>query len=160
MVDGALFSGVPSEELLRRMGFEPWVEPAPTPEELLARAKAAKVDAIEAYDVSDAVSGFTYKGVEMWLDKATRTGLLMRFTAEQAMGRTETTLWLGEQSFTLPLADAFALLYVLEVYASGCYDRTAAHKAAVDALETVEAVEAYDHTAGYPEKIELLQVDE
>ena len=152
-VDKGVFSGIPSEEQLYEWGFREWVEPAPTPEQLLEQAKERKTQELMAYDSSEAVNGFTYHGVEMWLDKATRDGLHLRLTAEQAAGMERTTLWFGGQSFELPIQQAFQLLYAIEVYASKCYDRTAAHAAAIAGLPSVEAVEAYDFTVGYPDKI-------
>ena len=154
-VDGALFSGVPSEEQLYEWGFREWVEPAHTPEQLLERARERKTQELMAYDSSSAVNGFTYHGVEMWLDKATRDGLHLRLTAEQAAGKENTTLWFGGQSFELPIQQAFQLLYTIEVYASKCYDRTAAHASAIEKLGTKEEVEAYDFTVGYPDKLVL-----
>ena len=41
----------------------------------------------------------------------------------------------------------------VQLYANQCYGVTERHKAAVNALETIEAVEAYDFTIGYPEKL-------
>jgi hypothetical protein len=89
----------------------------------------------------------------MWLDKATRAGLLLRFEAEGKAMRETTTLWYEGQSYTLPLAQAQQILIALELYASACYDNTQSHIAAVMALESKEAVEAYDYTGGYPEKL-------
>lgn len=152
-IDNGVFAGIPSDEQLYEWGFREWIEPAPTPEQMLEQAKEWKTQELMAYDSSEAVNGFTYHGVEMWLDKATRDGLHLRLTAEQAAGMERTTLWFGGQSFELPIKQAFQLLYAIEVYASKCYDRTAAHAAAIAGLPSVEAVEAYDFTTGYPDKI-------
>lgn len=136
-----------------------WVEyiappkPEPTAEELLARAKENKKVEIEEYDTSPAVNRFYIADTPMWLDKETRTGLKLRFEAEIAMGKTDTTLWADGVQYPLSLETAIQMLYALEVYASMCYDQTQAHLAAIDALTTVEEVEAYDHTAGYPEML-------
>ena len=46
---------------------------------------------------------------------------------------------------------AIQLLSSLEMYALECFNVTATHKAAVEKLQTVEEVLAYDYTAGYPE---------
>ena len=119
----------------------------------LEDAKRDKVAEISEYDESEDVNEFTVNGLSMWLDKATRAGLLLRITAEQAVGDTTTTLWFGTISFEIQITQAFQMLYSLEIYASGCYDRTAAHKAAVEALDSIEAVDAYDYTTGYPEKL-------
>lgn len=108
---------------------------------------------ILAYDSGNAVNEFTYKGVPMWLDKDTRSGLRNRFVSETAMGKTETSLWYGGMKFTLPIEIANQLLNRLENYASECYDNTQMHLANVSKLETIAEVEAYDYTTGYPSKL-------
>ena len=57
-IEHGVFSGVPSEELLTEWGFEEWVEPTPTPEELLDKAKQNKIEELNTYDDSYAVNGF------------------------------------------------------------------------------------------------------
>lgn len=152
-IENGVFAGVPSEEQLTEWGFTEYVAPEPTPEQLLATAKESKIREVEMYDTSSSVNEFTFHSVPMWLDKATRDGLHLRLLAEQAAGKESTTLWFGTMSFEIPVANAFQLLYAIEVYASACYDRTAAHKAAIEALASVEDVEGYDYTIDYPEKL-------
>lgn len=89
----------------------------------------------------------------VWLDKVTRSGLMLRFNSELAMKKENTTLWYNGVSFTLPLNTAIQMLYALEVYASECYDNTQAHLANVSVLETIEEINEYDYTTGYPEKL-------
>lgn len=148
-IPNGVFAGVPTVEQLTEWGFTEYVEPTPpvpTPEQLLERAKAEKIAALESYDQSSNVNEFTFHDVPMWLDKATRDGLHLRLLAEQAAGKESTTLWFGTMSFEIPIANAFQLLYAIEVYASACYDRTAAHKAAIEALDNIEDVTSYDYT--------------
>lgn len=90
-------------------------------------AKADLRKKIIEYDSSSAVNSFTFAGVEMWLDKATRVGLKLRFEAEIRLGRSATTLWLNGIGFTLPLlgdSNAVDLLDAIELYASASYDVT------------------------------------
>jgi hypothetical protein len=47
------------------------------------------------------------------------------------------------------------MLYALEVYASACYDNTQRHLAAVDSLSTIEEIQSYDYTTGYPDKLKF-----
>ena len=141
----------PSEQMILADG---WVEYVPQPYiPTLEEIKANKVDEILAYDSSSEINEFSIGGVPMWLDKATRAGLLLRFEAEGKVGRTETTLWNDGQSYTLPLETAQQILIALELYASGCYDNTQRHIAEVQKMESKEAVEAYDYTTGYPQKL-------
>ena len=143
----------PTDEMLFEDGWELYVIPEPTKEELLARAKRDKKREIEHYDSSSEVNEFYVHDVPMWLDKSTRTGLMLRFNAEIAVKKQDTVLWYGEVSIPLQLNTAVQMLYALEVYASACYDNTQLHYANVDKLETIEEVENYDFRNGYPEKL-------
>lgn len=147
----------PSHNLIIEDG---WVEVVPAKEDLTANARKNKKDDIKRYDESFEVNEFYIDNVPMWLDKATRAGLKLRFEAEVAIGKTETTLWNGGMQFTLPLDKAMQMLYALEVYASMCYDCTQAHYANVATLKSVEDIESYDHTTGYPEKLKFESSDE
>ena len=141
----------PSEQMILADG---WVEYIPQPYvPTLEDAKAQKVDEILMYDSSSDVNEFSMGGLPIWLDKATRAGLLLRFEAEAKAGRTSTTLWYNGLPFTLPLTYAQEILIALELYASACYDNTQSHIAEVQKLESKEAVESYDYTSGYPQKL-------
>jgi hypothetical protein len=141
----------PKEDAILADGWVEYEPPVIVP--TLEDIKARKVDEILAYDSSSEVNEFSIGGVPMWLDKATRAGLLLRFEAEAKVGRTETTLWNDGQSYTLPLEQAQQILIALELYASACYDNTQSHIAEMQKMESKEAVEAYDYTAGYPSKL-------
>lgn len=118
-------------------------------------AKAELLEAIKNYDASSEVNIFFMAGTPMWLDKATRAGLMLRFQAEIAAGLTNTALWYGGQQYQLQLTAAMQMLYALELYASQCYDATHAHLASVEKLQTVDDVKAYDYTVGYPPKLQF-----
>lgn len=141
----------PSHEQLVAAGYEvketqPYV---PTLDEV----KAQKIAEIDRYDTSEAVNGFELDGMTMWLDFDTRQRIRSRLPVEKSAGRETTTLWYGTVPVPLPITLAEQLLDSIELYATDCYDVTAAHKAAVQALASIEEVEAYDHTTGYPERL-------
>lgn len=121
----------------------------------LARAKRLVLKKIEAYDTSSAVNGFALNGTVVWLDKATRVGLMNSTSITKAMGQPTTTLWLGESKMEMPCDTAIQLLSALEMYALECFNVTAAHKKAVSELATIEEVEKYDITAGYPAQLKM-----
>lgn len=150
--NGALFSGVPTLSQLTEWGFEEVIEPAPTPAELLEAAKQSKIQEIEDYNVSDAVNEFTINGSPMWLTYEERAQIATQISANEAIGRDTMTRWYGGYEFTFPLTTWKQMLVALEVYAGDALNVTEQHKAAVMALDSVEAVEAYDITQGYPEK--------
>lgn len=119
----------------------------------LARQK--KLNDISAYDKSDNVNSFSINGQPAWLDRETRMSVYYSTNQEKVEGNVNTTVWLGGMSITLPCDNALAMLSQLEVYAKKCYNRTAEHKAAVMTLSSVEDIEAYDYTTGYPEKLDF-----
>lgn len=115
--------------------------------------KILLTERIKGYDSSDEVNSFTVQGVQMWLDKNTRAGLQLRFSAEIASGLTTTTLWYGNLQIPLDLQTAQQMLYALERYASACYDCTQQHLANVENLTFAEDFINYDYRANYPEKL-------
>lgn len=121
----------------------------------LAYAIRSKVAEIEAYDTSDKVNGFILNGMTVWLDKATRVGLMNSTTIAKVAGQETTTLWLGDVKLEVDCDKAIQLLSALEMYALECFNVTAAHKKAVSELTAIKEVEAFDVTAGYPQQLEM-----
>lgn len=121
----------------------------------LELAKSEKIAEITAYDTSDKVNGFVLNGLLVWLDKATRVGLMNSTTIAKAAGQETTTLWLGGLKLVVDCDKAIQLLSALEMYALECFNVTASHKAAVCKLKSIEEVEAYDFKTGYPKMLEM-----
>ena len=122
---------------------------------LTAAAQKMVLAEIEKHDTSSAVNGFILNGQRVWLDKATRVGLMNSTTIAKAMGQPTTTLWLGDVKLVVECDKAIQLLSALEMYALECFNVTAAHKKAVAEMSTVESVLEYDYTAGYPEVLTM-----
>ena len=121
----------------------------------LEEAKAEKIAEITAYDTSDKVNGFILNGLLVWLDKATRVGLMNSTTIAKAAGQETTTLWLGGAKLVVDCDKAIQLLSSLEMYALECFNVTASHKKAVSELMSLEDVEVYEYKAGYPKMLEM-----
>lgn len=145
----------PPEELLLEDGWTEYIEPIPEPTEEELREQALKDmrNNIKWYDASHFVNEFYYQDVPMWLDKATRVGLKLRFESELEIGETITSLWYDEVKYELPIESAIQMLHDIEIYASKCYDRTQEHYANVSKLTTKEEIESYNYIYGYPEKL-------
>lgn len=143
----------PTEDMLRQAGYEEYKEPVPNEAEKLKQAKADKIAEITDYDTSDKVNGFILNGLLVWLDKATRVGLMNSTTIAKAAGQKTTTLWLGGLKLVVDCDKAIQLLSALEMYALECFNVTAAHNAAVAELKTTKEVEAFDVTADYPQQL-------
>lgn len=143
----------PTDEMLFADGWELYITPELTSEQILFNARKDKKRDIEEYDKSSDINEFYIQNIPVWLDKATRAGLKLRFEAEIAMGKTETALWYNNMQFPLELSLAMQMLYAIEVYASACYDNTQLHLANVDAIDTLDELLEYNYRIGYPEKL-------
>lgn len=122
---------------------------------VLSAAKTSMLAEITAYDSSVAVNAFLLNGMQVWLDKATRVGLMNSTTIAKSMGQQKTTLWLGSYQLEVDCDKAIQLLSALEMYALECFNVTAAHKKAVSELDNIEGVLTYDYKSGYPEKLKM-----
>ena len=141
----------PTEEMILEDG---WVEHIPVQyEPTIEDYRKDKIREIMEFDSSPEVNIFYIEEQEMWLDKATRVGLKLRFDAEMASGRINTTIWYEGTPFNLELANALQMLNAIELYASACYDNTQSHIASINAIEDIETLKNYDYRTGYPEKL-------
>lgn len=122
---------------------------------VLSAAKMSMLAEITAYDSSSSVNAFELNGMEVWLDKATRVGLMNSTSIAKSMGQQKTTLWLGSYQLEVDCDKAIQLLSALEMYALECFNVTAAHKKAVSELDNIEGVLTYDYKSGYPEKLKM-----
>ena len=123
--------------------------------EPLKYMKKAMLYYIDMYDLSSAVNSFVLNDMEVWLDKATRVGLMNSTTIAKSMGQQKTTLWMGSYQLEVDCDKAIQLLSALEMYALECFNVTAAHKKAVSELDNIEAVLTYDYKSGYPDKLKM-----
>lgn len=151
-VEGSASASEYDEQEVRRE-YEAWKHK--WAEKALTLAKKAKIAEIIAYDTSSSVNGFMLNGLLVWLDKATRVGLMNSTNIAKAAGQETTTLWLGGLKLVVDCDKAIQLLSALEMYALECFNVTASHKAAVGELKTIGEVEAYDYKTGYPKLLEM-----
>ena len=151
-VEGSASASEYNEQEVRRE-YNAWKQK--WAEKALVLAKKAKIAEITAYDTSDKVNGFILNGLLVWLDKATRVGLMNSTTIAKAAGQETTTLWLGGAKLVVDCDKAIQLLSALEMYALECFNVTASHKKAVSELMSLEDVEVYEYKAGYPKMLEM-----
>lgn len=132
---------------------EIWNMTLTKPEVNIAVVKAEKISEIDNYDKSSNVNGFYLNDVEVWINKDTRIGLMNSTNIHIEKGINETEIWFEGFSFKLQCNIVIQMLQDLEMYAYKCFNTTAKHKAAVNALEDVEQVKTYNYTTGYPAKL-------
>lgn len=159
-----IFSGVlvigdrqiinPTHDQLIAAGWEEYTPSAEMTTDI-DMAKAAKIAEIAAYSDSDAVNSLTFHGIKTWLTPNIRANYLVSLDAAELLGETDITFVVEGVQASLPIKQVRLLLAKIQRYADACYLVTERHKIAVRALQTVEEVEAYDYTKGYPEKLAL-----
>ena len=121
----------------------------------LDQAKKEVIRKIDEYDTSVNVNSFKLNGVDVWLSKDTRVGLMNSISIEKAAGKEQSVLWFNSICVTVNCDSAIQMLSALELYALDCYNKTAEHKANVQNLSSIEEVHNYDYTQGYPSKLEF-----
>jgi hypothetical protein len=119
----------------------------------LESVKQKKLGQLSAYDNSDAVNSFTIGDESMWLTPQQRQQVSMQIQANEDLGREEMTKWFNGKQFTFTLFKWRQMLSSLEVYAGDALNATEMHKANINNLNTIEDIQNYDYTVGYPEKL-------
>ena len=108
---------------------------------------------IEKYDISSYVNEFELNGMQTWLDKATRVGLMNSINVTQRAGGSKIELWLGNYKLELDCNKAIELLSKIEIYAMNCFNVTSLHKKQVSEFSNIEDFLNYDYKSGYPDKL-------
>jgi hypothetical protein len=108
------------------------------------------IDDIIKYDSSTRVNIFYINDIPLWLDKATRASLMLRFQAEKNANKEITNIFYGSDYFKIPIDTAIEMLYRLEIYASECYDITQKHIYDVSTLSDPDSVSKYRYESSYP----------
>ena len=121
----------------------------------LDQAKKEIIRKIDEYDTSVNVNSFKLNGVDVWLSKDTRVGLMNSISIEKAAGKEQSVLWFNNICVTVNCDSAIQMLSALELYALDCYNKTSEHKINVQNLSSIEEVHNYDYTKEYPNKLEF-----
>lgn len=122
-------------------------------EKTIEKVRYDKLREIDQYDSSDNVNSFTIGGVQMWLTVQERQQIATQISASEAVERDVMTRWFNGHEFSFPIAQWKQMLVALEIYAGDALNTTEMHKANVMNLETIEAIEDYDITEQYPQKL-------
>lgn len=115
--------------------------------------KTNKLNELIVFDKSKDVNSFFVGETQAWIDRDTRVSLMNSTNILKNSGVETTTLWLNGTPFTVYCDLMIQMLGALEIYALQCYNVTEQHKANINALETIDAINLYDYKAGYPEKL-------
>lgn len=149
-VEGSASASEYNEQEVRRE-YEVWKQK--WEEKALVLAKKAKIAEITAYDKSSAVNSFLLNDKQRWLDVNLRRSLSYSTNILKEDGEKTVDIWFDTECETMDIDNALYMLKELEVYAKQTNNVTHHHKAEVMDLTSIEGVEAYDVTKGYPEKL-------
>ena len=122
----------------------------------LETLKKGKIVQVKEYDKSDNVNKFIINGEAVWMDKDTRMGIVGGIRAQKEEGATTVSVMFGNTWYNIPVQDALDILNTVEIYAMACFKRTSEHLAAIEELQTIDAVSEYDFTTGYPKVEEFV----
>lgn len=120
----------------------------------LELAKEIKIAELTDYDNSSAVNDFTVNNtVHGWYTPEQRSNARNSIDSAKLVGIDTIYAPVGDQVFELSVSDAELYLAQIQVYADRCAAVTLTHKNNINNLTTIEDVEAYDFTTGYPQKL-------
>lgn len=137
----------PTEEQLLAAGYERYEIPVHV--RTLEDAKMEKLQALSQFDSSTEVNSFTLGDKSLWVSPNERTNYLLTLEAAKD-ANIENIPFMG---YTIPVDTAISVLKAVSIYAMQCVGVTDAHRDAINALDSIEAVDAYDFEQGYPEKL-------
>jgi len=135
--------------------------PEPPPYvQTLEEVKLQKIADLMAYDASNAVNGFyiTRDGntFELWLKPEERASLSILLNGARKVGLTELSLSFGGLQITETIDNMELMQFVIEKYAyEAVVHRDGVHRAAIESCQTIQEVDNYDFTTGWPLKPEL-----
>mgnify|MGYP004551569957 CR=1 FL=1 len=153
------YGGMDEEsEILERNAYKYdgyWIDDISSEADVFTETKQSILKELAAYDASSEVNSFSVNGTTAWYDKATRVGLMNSTTIAKTLGYKTATLWFGDTKFDLDCDKVIDLLSKIEMYALDCYNRTAAHRQAIEELTDIADVLQYDFKSNYPKKLEI-----
>ena len=120
----------------------------------LEEAKIEMIQRINEYDRSSNVNGFTVNNeIEGWFTADERSNYRSSIESSELLGINTISFYIDNYLMEVTTQDAKYMLAQIQLYADQCFMVTKQHKLDVEALETIEAVDAYDYTNGYPQKL-------
>ena len=131
------------------MELDPVYTPDPVEE-----AKNAKLNELTVYDSGSNINDFTVNGeMHAWFTPEQRSNYRNSIDAAKLLGIDNLSVFIGDTLVTIPTTSAEQMLAAIQLYADQCFITTRQHKAAIEILDTIEGINNYDFTVGYPSKL-------
>lgn len=126
----------------------------PPYERTVEDARRELLDKIERYNISENVDSFIVNDtITHWFTVQERLNYKQSIEAAKLLGVETLSFYIGDVKMDVAPDQAEQMLALIQLYADQCFMTTKQHKLNAQALETIEEIEAYDHTKGYPEKL-------
>lgn len=121
-------------------------------EQELQRAINRKILLIRERDNSSEVNNFKVNGIiDYWFTASERADFRNSIDAAKLVGKENLSLFIGNLPIEISTEQAERILASIQLYANACFMTTKQHIINVSNLESVEDVNNYDITTGYPE---------
>ena len=124
-------------------------------EQTLQEAIVDKLQELKEYDKSAEVNSCYINNNPVWFSAEERLKIKNGIESGAVLGREAYTIVFNGWNLVLPNNTALQFLAQLECYAVECYNVTASHELAISRLDSIEEVNVYDFTLGYPEKLNI-----
>lgn len=134
-----------------KMELDPVIEHVRTVEE----ARDEMLDNIRSFDQSDGVNSFIVNNTfSAWFTIEERLNYQRSIDAALAINPDmDLIFFIGDVELSIKPQTASLMLSQIQLYADTCYVVTKRHKLAVENMATIEEIDNYDYTMGYPEKL-------
>lgn len=145
----------PPEDIILAAGYALYEEAEKTEEEMLAAAKEERCDMAERYGLHKDRNSYIAHGYTLYVPEENRNRLRGFITNAYAVDRTTLTFWWDGHPFTYTTAAWDRDLIQYESFIYEVYSVLQQHLANIKSLTTLEEVEEYDYTTGYPDIIDF-----
>lgn len=109
---------------------------------------------INEYNVSPNVDGFTINNaINAWFTVQERLNYRQSVESAKRLGIEKLTFYVDSNELEVNTSDAEMMLDMLQLYADQCFIATKRHQIIANSLQTIEELDTYDYTDGYPQKL-------
>lgn len=122
----------------------------------LDKAKEDIIRTIELYDLSNAVNAFILNNViKTWFSVEQRLNYKQSIESAKILKEDQLEFLIEGMVISISIDAAEYMLAQIQRYADKCYMVTEQHKANVKALTSIEDINNYDYTIGYPDMLKF-----
>lgn len=123
-------------------------------ERKLEDVRDQKLQSLADYDKSSAVNNFTINGVlNAWFTPEERSNYSNSIQAAKLLNMDTLMFAVGTHVLQVPTSSAEVMLASIQLYADACYMVTKQHELTISSLQSIEEIDEYDFTTGYPQQL-------